>query len=274
VPGNLNAQAEFVVTKLLPSIQQHGVPLEEIAVLYRDKRQGEPMAQAAAGVGIPAVRADSQALVSRSSRFSRFAEACARWVSGGWKDADPPFRRLSMEACVLVYGREAADDQRRQIETELISFLHGSIGKYSTAHSWLVEFRSVLVDQWRTRARNVTSDWQLIEKLIERTDPASPEGDIPLGHFGGKIEDGTGRLNLSTLHSAKGREFDAVILFGMNDDVLPSWHDERRPEALREARRLFYVGVTRPRRELHLVFQTGHNSPWVAELHKRLHSGS
>lgn len=80
---------------------------------------------------------------------------------------------------------------------------------------------------------------------------------------------GTGRVSLSTLHSSKGREFDAVILYGMNVGDIPSWHDEKSAGALREARRLFYVGVTRPRKELSVVYRDGAPSPWLIELYKR-----
>ena len=74
---------------------------------------------------------------------------------------------------------------------------------------------------------------------------------------------GTGRVNLTTLHSSKGREFDAVILYGINGSELPDNRDRRSQSSLREARRLFYVGVTRPRKQLCLVFQERRNSPWV-----------
>jgi DNA helicase-2/ATP-dependent DNA helicase PcrA len=119
------------------------------------------------------------------------------------------------------------------------------------------------------RARTVTEDWDAIDEMIDRTASTSADGNMTLAHFGGRIA-GSGRLNLSTLHSAKGREFDAVILFAMNSGGIPSRQERRRPDALREARRLFYVGVTRSRRELYLVFRKGQHSPWVKELYDRI----
>ena len=103
--------------------------------------------------------------------------------------------------------------------------------------------------------------------MMVKTDPAQGK-DMPLNVLSGRIE-GTGRVSLSTLHSAKGRQFDAVILYGMNSGDIPSSTDNRSPAALREARRLFYVGVTRPRKELSVVYQEGNHSPWVAELYQR-----
>ncbi|WP_352708440.1 3'-5' exonuclease [Mesorhizobium sp. M0598] len=71
------------------------------------------------------------------------------------------------------------------------------------------------------------------------------------------------------MHSAKGREFDAVIMYGVNATDIPSERDSRTPAGIREARRLFYVGVTRPKRYLSLIYQEHHHSPWVLELYRR-----
>ncbi len=139
-----------------------------------------------------------------------------------------------------------------------------------STHEWLTAFRRDVLTGWRQRARTITEDWDSIDQMIERTDPAKDAAnDLPLGHFGGRIE-GSGRLNLSTLHSAKGREFDAVIMFAMNNDVIPNYYERKNEAQLREARRLFYVGVTRARENLHLVFKRKANSELVAELYKRI----
>ena len=103
--------------------------------------------------------------------------------------------------------------------------------------------------------------------MIANTNPAF-DLDIPLPHFAGRVE-GTGRVSLSTLHSAKGREFDAVVMYGVNASDFPSDRDKSSTMGLREARRLFYVGVTRPRRQLGLIYQEGHHSPWLEDLFAR-----
>lgn len=59
-------------------------------------------------------------------------------------------------------------------------------------------------------------------------------------------------LVLSTVHSAKGLEFDAVHVIHAADGNFPSDMALSTPEGLEEERRLFYVSITRARRELAL----------------------
>jgi DNA helicase-2/ATP-dependent DNA helicase PcrA len=61
---------------------------------------------------------------------------------------------------------------------------------------------------------------------------------------------------LSTVHSAKGLEWDAVHVIGLSDGLFPSDMALSAPDGLEEERRLFYVALTRARRALHLYVPT------------------
>lgn len=59
------------------------------------------------------------------------------------------------------------------------------------------------------------------------------------------------QLTLMSLHTAKGTEFDVVIIIGMEEGIFPrtwTWN----PETIEEERRLFYVGMTRAKKRLYL----------------------
>ncbi len=74
-------------------------------------------------------------------------------------------------------------------------------------------------------------------------------------------QSGQGRVTMMTLHSAKGLEFPAVFVTGMEEGVFPHARSLNDPEELEEERRLCYVGLTRAKERLYLT--------WA--LHRRVH---
>src|SRR6478609_7301918 len=66
------------------------------------------------------------------------------------------------------------------------------------------------------------------------------------------LEDATGSVSLMTMHTAKGLEYDAVFVTGVEEDLIPHRISAGEPGGPQEERRLFYVGLTRARKRLYL----------------------
>ena len=125
--------------------------------------------------------------------------------------------------------------------------------------------------------------------LIRETDGGEDASVLVLGRYlasrkalGGRRDSRSGNVEFSTVHSAKGREADYVIVLDLRDGrygfpcrveddplleiVLPPVHG--RGYAHAEERRLFYVALTRARRGTYLVTDPNRPSPFVRELLK------
>ena len=111
------------------------------------------------------------------------------------------------------------------------------------------------------------AEYESLEGFLERMALVADSDELDVGG---------GRVSLMTLHVAKGLEFDAVFLTGMEEGVFPHLRSLGDPFALEEERRLCYVGVTRARRHLavthawtrNLFGSTTHGIPsrFLAEL--------
>jgi DNA helicase-2/ATP-dependent DNA helicase PcrA len=267
VKGGGRAQAAYVLNTLVPKLQEQGISLNEIGILYRWAKHSKDVVALAEAQGMPFVRADNQALIKRSSAVSRFVEKCARWVIGGWKSAEPRFLHLHRDAVSHVYGASASRKEQMELERELIAFLK-PVQPNQSAHHWLARLRDDVISKWRLRARTLAEQWEDLDEMIARTDPLKRDVEFTMAVFCGDTS-GSGALNLSTFHSSKGREFRAVILLGMDSDVIPNKYSLNNARKLREDRREFYVAVTRAKEQLHVVYTDGHHSQFVAELYRR-----
>jgi DNA helicase II / ATP-dependent DNA helicase PcrA len=110
-------------------------------------------------------------------------------------------------------------------------------------------------------AEDAASRLENIEELIRATEESSERGEtvfefLDRASLSSELDqlDANARVVLMTLHSAKGLEFDAVFLAGLEEGLFPhSLSSDSKPD-LEEERRLCYVGITRARRKLHVTW--------------------
>jgi DNA helicase II / ATP-dependent DNA helicase PcrA len=211
------AEATAVVARV-KALEAQGVPLREMAVLYRVNAQSEVYEAALADADLPYV------------------------VRGGARFFDRPEVR---QAVVLLRGsaRSASDELAGTSLPEAATEILTAAGL--TAEP----------PPGRGAAREKWDALRAIVGLAEEVAAADPGAGLEafVDELAQRAEaqhapvvDG---VTLASLHAAKGLEWDAVFLVGLVEGTLPITHAST-PEQVEEERRLLYVGVTRARRHL------------------------
>ncbi|GGS64861.1 DNA helicase [Planobispora rosea] len=207
------AEAEGVV-RAVRGLADAGVPLREIAVLFRVNAQSEAYEQAFA-------RADIPYLVRGADRFFERPEV--------------------RQAVVLLRGAArsagADDDLAPTVHHILagVGLTPEAPGGGKAREKW--ESLKALADL----AEDMAADGADLAGFVTELERRASEQHAP------PVEG----VTLASLHAAKGLEWDAVFLVGLTDGMLPIIYAET-PEQIEEERRLLYVGITRARVHLGL----------------------
>lgn len=123
------------------------------------------------------------------------------------------------------------------------------------------EARAVLIEAgWQSEAPATTGAvrerWESLAAIIALADAAPTLSEL-VEELDRRAEaqhaPSADAVTLASLHSAKGLEWDRVIIIGCSDGLIP-FAQASSDEALAEERRLLYVGITRARRHLHLTW--------------------
>ncbi len=94
------------------------------------------------------------------------------------------------------------------------------------------------------------------DELTEGRDLATYLQNIALLTDSDQQEDSNDYVTLMSVHSAKGLEFDAVFIVGIEENIFPSFQSMDTQDNIDEERRLFYVAITRARKLLTLTYAT------------------
>jgi superfamily I DNA/RNA helicase len=267
--GAYEDHAEHLFAQVIPQAikRNPGVTPGQIAILYPAAWIGDRVADAAQEHGFGTIRSDTNALYPRSSPLMRWLEFCAVWCCDGWRSGTPRFFKLVSEGNRIFSEILVSDERRVNFRRDLLRVLWERRDTKTSLHQWLQDIRRELLSDLIGESRTLDDDGAVLDRFIERIGPDGDVADMTLGLFSG-FGEGSDRINLSTLHSAKGREFAIVVLFGMDNGRIP--RNGATPVEAREQRRLFFVGFTRPKSELHIMYSADRPSPFVQEVKNRL----
>jgi DNA helicase-2/ATP-dependent DNA helicase PcrA len=170
--------------------------------------------------------------------LGRTLQACAELVA--------PKAKASWAQFVATAAQLEAEDIRTNASNMITLIIEAGYEDYLKEHYDNYQSRIEDLKQLAIFARQFPSVEEFLTQLAllssvdsEETQPARKDEE---------------QLRLSTVHQAKGLEFDTVFIMMLCDGLFPSERSMETPEGEEEERRLMYVAITRARNELYLSY--------------------
>ncbi|MEH6549636.1 MAG: ATP-dependent helicase [Pseudomonadales bacterium] len=271
-------QSNYIIDTVLEA-RESGTELKKQAVLYRTSYHADQLEIELKRRNIPYVKHGG--LKFLETAHVKDALCVLRW-------ADNPKHRISGFRVLKLLkgvGPKLADKILDHLElysfdvTKLAMFKssklnseewHGLVKLLDAVHNNKIE--------WHDQMKEVALWYQPILET-RYSDPYSRGGDIeqltmislqspgrerflselvldPPSKSGGQCDDvlkDDDYLILSTVHSAKGQEYENVFIINVADGNFPNEYAAKNPKDMEEERRLFYVAITRARENLHVI---------------------
>ncbi|HMF55840.1 MAG TPA: UvrD-helicase domain-containing protein, partial [Pyrinomonadaceae bacterium] len=282
-----NEQSRFVAQRIA-ELREEGVPLHEIAVLFRASSHSFDLEIELGKHGIPfrkfgGIKFAESAHIKDALSFLRVALNPADTLSWfralklidhiGDATVQQILDHLSIErrefrttrAKESLFNRLKQFPARASYRDQLIRLAHmlRTIVEHKSPHEQLSAvlrlYRPILKSRYDDYPRR-QRDLEHLQAIAKRYKSAAELlGDVALDPSDASQAEarGTGYVTLSTVHSAKGLEWNTLFVIWMTDGWFPSSRSAEEFEDLEEERRLLYVAATRAKQHLYFTYPLG-----------------
>ncbi len=270
-------EAHFV-SHTISKLQESGVSYEDIAVLYRTNAQSRTVEEELLKDNIP---------YHIVGGFSFYQRKEIKDLLAYLKLIHNPKDNVSMLRAINTpkrgIGLKTIDNLTRKADLENISLFEAIDGGKEAAFKEIIEkliqvkeeisltelIEKVLdssgLKQELESEKSLEADIRL-ENLEEFKSITmafeAREGEISLEDFLFEVslvsdkdeyDENNGKVNLMTVHSVKGLEYDYVFIIGMEEGLFPHMNSLMEASELEEERRLCYVAITRAKKDLYIL---------------------
>jgi len=273
-----NAQSRFIAQKIL-ELREEGVPLSEMAVLFRSSFHSFDLEIELSRHGLPFIKRGGVKFIETAHVKDLLAHMrvvanpldAVSWhrvlmlVEGvGPKKAQDVMAALVKSDKPYQALREMTGRSGKGLKDLALTLesLAGSgdlrpAEQVNHIYEYYLPILKTQYDDYPKRMRDldhlqtIAEGYQEVETFLSDLALEPPDGSAAGVEATDRDDE---RLVLSTIHSAKGLEWQCVFVIWIVDGRFPSVYSFSEDEGLEEERRLFYVSVTRAKRHLYLTY--------------------
>lgn len=270
--GQTDRDEALFVARTVRELLGSNVPASEIAVLFRENFQSRALEEIFIQLGLPyrvlGVRFFDRAEVKDVLAYLR-AALNPQAMSDFARAAGIPSRGIGKQTLEkIASGSESSlsGAARTKIDAfrTTIALMRDALLrlKASEAVQYVLEasmLRRTLTEGSEEEHERLNNIFELVAHAARYDTLPAPEGieklleDAALMSEQDGLQDTRNVVSLMTVHAAKGLEFDAVFVTGLEQGLFPSEREEDDERDNEEERRLFYVALTRARKFLYLT---------------------
>lgn len=250
--SNLKEQIEYIISNILPKLENKGIKRSDICILYRDFHSENPIIEILNENNVKFV-GNNKIYVDKDYNDSDlviFIEDVVLWLLGKNKcDKELTFKQLFVDYIRIFHKKKILSyDDKKEYKINLYKILTNYSFNDNTKLLDFIKYINTQLNIKKLLENNNPEEIEVLKSVINKTVEYSI---IQFSEFVESEE----AIRLLSAHSSKGLEYKVVIIPDLEDGRYPSWWiSSDNKDELDEERRLLFVATTRAKDYLFILY--------------------